>query len=248
MTTQYAINRGQRIAYEVHGAGRTPVVLQHAFLRNRHSWKTFGYVDALASRFMVITVDSLGHGDSDKPPERALYTRKARVDDVTAVLDDLNIARAHYVGYSMGSWLGLGLLAWRPERLLSATLGGFDPAPGAMLPPAITIDVFLDMARAVAPDAVAWVTPEIKPALAACLDALRVHDVPADVVMTSKVPLHFWTGSEDSCFAALKALHAKVPGAALTVVPGDHAGAMARSRRESAEGISKFLTRRSPSP
>ena len=96
-----------------------------------------------------------------------------------------------------------------------------------MLPPAITIDVFLDMARAVAPDAVAWVAPEIKPALAACLDALRVHDVPAEVVTASKVPLHFWTGSEDTCFAALKALHAQIPSTALTVVPGDHAGAIA---------------------
>ena len=100
---KYARNRGHRIAYDRIGQGPT-VVLQHGFLDNRQSWKLLGYVDALADKFTVITVDSLGHGDSDKPSDAGCYVRQQRADDIVAVLNAESIDQAHYVGYSMGGW------------------------------------------------------------------------------------------------------------------------------------------------
>ncbi len=119
---KYATNRDQRIAYDMTGVGPA-VVLQHGFLDSRKSWAELGYVEALADKHTVICVDSLGHGDSDKPVEQGLYVREQRADDIVAVLDAEEIGRAHFVGYSMGGWLGTGLLAHRADRLLSITVG-----------------------------------------------------------------------------------------------------------------------------
>ncbi|UGY20676.1 hypothetical protein HAP48_0028995 [Bradyrhizobium septentrionale] len=45
-------------------------------------------VDALADRFRVVCVDSLGHGLSDKPADPALYNQAQRAGDIVAVIDD----------------------------------------------------------------------------------------------------------------------------------------------------------------
>jgi len=236
---KHAINRGQSIAYEVFGNGRTAVILQHGFLRNRHVWSQFGYVDALAQDFTVIAVDSLGHGDSSKPHDPACYARAERTGDITAVLDAENIERAHYAGYSMGGWLGIGMVAHKSQRLLSATIGGFDPYPEAALMPGLDIDRFLAMARAAVPETVAWVTDDVKPALAACFAEIQKKELPVSALTESKVPLHLWTGSEDSTFAPLKRLHTEIPDSSLSIVSGDHPGAMAN--KDSVTALRKFL-------
>lgn len=239
MSVRYATNMGESIAYEVSGHGRAAVVLQHAFLRNRRTWKDMGYVDALAGDFTVIAIDSLAHGESSAPLVAARYRRDARADDIAAVLDAEGIGQAHYVGYSMGAWLGIGMLAHKPARLLSLTLGAFDPDPGGMAQPAF--ETFFAMASKMVPDAVAWVTPERKPALALCFDVIGVRDIPADVVSNAAVPLHLWTGADDTTHLPFQELHARVAGSTLSVVPGNHATAM--SARESVTAVREFLVR-----
>jgi pimeloyl-ACP methyl ester carboxylesterase len=239
MSVRYATNLGNRIAYEIFGRGRDTVVLQHAFLRHRRVWKDLGYVDALADDFRIVAIDSLAHGESDAPLEAPRYLREARSGDVVAVLDAEGIAKAHYVGYSMGAWLGIGMLAHRVDRLLSLTLGAFDPEPGSMPEP--QFEFFLAMAAKVAPDAVGWVTPEKKPALALCFDAIKVRDIPAGVVLDAAVPIHLWTGSEDTTHEPFKKHHARIPGSTLSVVPGNHATAM--SAKESVPAVRDFLVR-----
>ena len=86
---KYATHRGYRIAYDVEGDG-PPVVLQHGLLDNRKRWAEVGYVAGLADSYRVICVDSLGHGDSDKPKEEALYQREQRAGDIAAVLARLH--------------------------------------------------------------------------------------------------------------------------------------------------------------
>src|SRR5215472_1048966 len=149
MSVRYATNLGNKIAYEIFGSGHNVVVLQHAFLRNRRTWKDLGYIDSLADDFTIVAIDSLAHGESDAPRGARRYLREARSGDIAAVLDAEGIAKAHYVGYSMGGWLGIGMLAHRAERLLSLTLGAFDPEPGSMPEP--EFEFFLAMASKVAP-------------------------------------------------------------------------------------------------
>jgi len=237
---KYAINRGQRIAYEVFGRGPA-VILQHGFLRRRQIWEEMGYVDVLTNEFTVITVDSLGHGQSDKPTVTVQYKREARVNDITAILDAEEIDKAHYVGYSMGSWMGMGLLRNQLDRLLSITLGGFDPTVNKVLHPDLTIDQCLDLARLTVPEAVAWVTPEMKPGLTGCLEAMKIQEIAVETLLESSLPVNLWVGREDTCFEALNNLHSQIRGSTFTDVPGDHTGAMVTSSRISASGIRNFL-------
>lgn len=97
----YADNNGVRIHYKVEGEGR-PLVLQHGSTSSIQAWYQNGYVEPLKPHYQLILVDARGHGDSDKPHDRALYALPLRVSDIVAVLDDLNIQKAHYWGYSMG--------------------------------------------------------------------------------------------------------------------------------------------------
>jgi pimeloyl-ACP methyl ester carboxylesterase len=116
---------GVGIHYTVEGAGE-PVILIHGFsLDIVSNWVQPGIVKALSDRYEVIAIDLRGHGESDKPRHAAAYGR-ALVDDLIRLMDHLEIAKAHMVGYSMGGELALALLAEHPGRIISATIG----APG----------------------------------------------------------------------------------------------------------------------
>ena len=65
-------HQGHRIAYDVYGEGDRPLVLIHGLLVNRHMFDRLA--PAMADRGnRVITVDLLGHGESDQPPEMVNY-------------------------------------------------------------------------------------------------------------------------------------------------------------------------------
>jgi 3-oxoadipate enol-lactonase len=72
-------------------------------------------MDALAARFRVIRFDQRGHGRSPVPP--GPYALSDLGADVVALLDRLEIARAHLTGLSLGGmtamWLGINA----PERI-----------------------------------------------------------------------------------------------------------------------------------
>ena len=118
---------GVRIRYRTVGRGE-PVVLVHGFTGRLEGWFESGLAPALAERFRVIAFDCRGHGLSDKPHDPAQYGPEMGYD-LIRLLDHLELQRAHAVGYSMGAHILAHLLATRPERLLSATLGG---APGRL--------------------------------------------------------------------------------------------------------------------
>jgi pimeloyl-ACP methyl ester carboxylesterase len=119
----YANNHNIRIHYRVEGEG-PPLVLQHGYTQNLEHWYQCGYVDALKARYRLVLVDARGHGDSDKPHERAAYAWPVGVTDVLAVLDALGIRQALYWGYSMGGAIGFGALTIAPERIIALVAGG----------------------------------------------------------------------------------------------------------------------------
>ena len=75
------------------------MLLQHGLLSQKKSWEDVGYVNGLMANFRIITVDSLGHGNSDKPSDPRLYGRKQRAGDIVAVLDAESVESVHYIGY-----------------------------------------------------------------------------------------------------------------------------------------------------
>jgi len=69
---------------------------------------------ALTQIFRVIRYDRRGHGKSSVPPGPYSMERFGR--DVLAILDDLNIAKTHWCGLSMGGMVGQWLGASAPDR------------------------------------------------------------------------------------------------------------------------------------
>lgn len=133
---QYFDSAGVKIFYTDEGPREAdPVILVHGFGANADlNWRAPGIVDMLDKEFRVITLDNRGHGLSDKPHEADQYGIEM-VEDIVRLMDHLKIAKAHVVGYSMGSFITLRLIASHPDRLLSAmTCGaGWRKAEGADL-------------------------------------------------------------------------------------------------------------------
>lgn len=73
-------------------------------------------VAALADSHRVIALDLPGFGDSDKPL-RAAYDAPYFADAVLALLDELDLERAHLVGNSMGGRVAIELALMHPERV-----------------------------------------------------------------------------------------------------------------------------------
>lgn len=79
----------------------------------------YGFVDALSKQYRLILVDARGHGLSDKPRDPVAYGRAQMAGDVTAVLDELHVERAHFLGFSLGGYMGVDMAQLAPDRLLS---------------------------------------------------------------------------------------------------------------------------------
>ena len=115
---------GIQIHYVDRGVGE-PVVLIHGFTGSygRH-WESPGVSAALgAAGYHVIAMDCRGHGQSGKPLRVSQYGLEM-VRDVVRLLDQLNLERAHLVGYSMGGAVANQMLVEYPDCLLTATLLG----------------------------------------------------------------------------------------------------------------------------
>jgi pimeloyl-ACP methyl ester carboxylesterase len=237
----FAIHRGQRIHFTVHGAGDV-VVLQHGLLLDCKSWDQGGIVKALTDRFRVVCIDSLGHGLSDKPFDAGLYGQEERAGDVVAVLDAIGCERAHVVGHSMGGWIAVGLAKFRPERLASLVVGGWDVLQG--LPEGrkgrLRFEDFMAFARRTAPGLTEWITTDFEPGIRACFDALYELDGAGAALSSVGVPVMLWNGRNDPVHDNMQAFSA-TEGLKFLSVAGDHLGIIFSHGVESARGIGSFL-------
>lgn len=240
----FVTNREQRIHYTVEGSGPL-VILQHGLLSNASGWAESGYVASLSDRFTVACVDSLGHGESDKPSESEAYALPHRARDLVAVMDDLGRERAHLLGYSMGAWMSVGVARYHPERLASLILGGWDFACGMQtVADAIGIadfpfEMLLEGARSMAPELTQWITPEVEPGLANCFAMLSDIEGGTEAISALDVPVLLWNGKEDPYHAPMQTI-AGPRGLAFLSTGGDHFGAFLASD-EPIAGIREFL-------
>ena len=119
---------GVKLHYEETGSG-VPVLFVHEFAGDHRSWEP--QVRALSRRYRCITYAARGYPPSDVPEEQAAYSQARAVDDAVAVLDALDVDRAHVVGLSMGGFATLHLGLRHPERarslVVSATGYGAQP-------------------------------------------------------------------------------------------------------------------------
>jgi pimeloyl-ACP methyl ester carboxylesterase len=98
--------------------------LFHPSLSSSQVWHDLGYVEALSQDWKLILIDARGHGESEKPVVEESYSMPRMVDDVTSVLDALEVQTAHFFGYSLGGRVAFGCGAFAPERFRSLIIGG----------------------------------------------------------------------------------------------------------------------------
>jgi 3-oxoadipate enol-lactonase len=89
-------------------------------------WRAGGYVTGLAGH-LVVLVDHCGHGASESANDPARYMPAAFAADVLAVLNDLDIDRFAFMGYSDGARVGYELGARHRDRVVAlVSLGGVE--------------------------------------------------------------------------------------------------------------------------
>jgi len=241
----FAKGRGCNIYYEVEGSGPL-LVLQHGIFRDQAFWKDAGYVEALKDDFTVATVDSLGHGQSDRPAEAARYRAVERAGDIVAVIDALGADKAHVLGYSMGGWIAAGVARHFPDRLASLAIGGWDCVEGLkhFLQAAgidESFDALLQICRQALPsDVMEWVTDDEIPGLAHCYEQLFDLNGSAQAVIELDAPVLLWAGEEDACYRPMFSF-AKQHNFDFLPVPGDHAGAEVNGARHVAPALRRTL-------
>jgi pimeloyl-ACP methyl ester carboxylesterase len=107
---------GRELAYSSYGDGRRVVVLLHGLLFSRYMHDALAR--ALAERgHRVLTLDLLGHGESDRPPDMWRYSMTEFGREVVALLDHLEIDEAAVMGTSLGANTTLEVASLAPERL-----------------------------------------------------------------------------------------------------------------------------------
>jgi pimeloyl-ACP methyl ester carboxylesterase len=239
----FVSNRGQRIHYSVDGSGPL-IVLQHGLLMDAASWAGSGLVAALAERFCVACIDSLGHGLSDKPSDPELYAQRQRAGDIVAVIDALGYRRAHLLGYSMGGWIAVAVARYHPDRISTLVIGGWDPVNGLPAGPGgpVTFDPFMILARRAAPELTGWVTPDIKPAVRACFEALSQLDGACETIKAATFPVLFWQGQNDTGHDRMQAF-AAANGFAFLSSTGDHIAAVLKPEPDAIQRIRSFFER-----
>ncbi len=122
---------GSRVYFEDDSGDGDAVVLHGGILDSVELLRASNIARALkelpTGEFRLIYVDHRGVGRSDKPHEVEAYAMELRVADAVAVLDELGIERAHFVGTSYGGRLGFGIGEHAPDRVLSLVIGGQQP-------------------------------------------------------------------------------------------------------------------------
>ena len=122
----FANNEGVKIHYQVEGKG-TPIVLVTGFTGSIDIWYNFSYVESLKQKYQLILIDKRGHGKSGKPYNPEDYLQEKLTSDIIAVMDELQVDKAHFWGYSYGGYIGLILAKHYPDRFHSFILGGVSP-------------------------------------------------------------------------------------------------------------------------
>ena len=105
------------IAYSDTGKG-TAIVLLHGFLENQKMWNN--YIPFFSKKNRVITIDLLGHGETECLGY--VHSMEDNADAVHAVLAELRIRKAIFVGHSMGGYIALAFAELYPDTVKGLVL------------------------------------------------------------------------------------------------------------------------------
>ncbi|MFT7463213.1 MAG: pimeloyl-ACP methyl ester carboxylesterase [Pseudohongiellaceae bacterium] len=131
---------GLKLHYVDEGSG-APLLMVHG----NPSW-SFLYrnlITALSGEYRCIAPDHMGCGRSDKPgDDRYEYTLQSRVDDLTRLVDSLELERVTLVVHDWGGMIGWAWAVQNPERVERLVLfntGAFPLPKDARFPASLTL-------------------------------------------------------------------------------------------------------------
>ncbi len=118
--------------YEEHGSGAETVVFGHSLMFNCRMFDD--QVNALKDRYRCVTFDFRGQGQSEVTANG--YDMETLTEDAVAIIQQLDCAPCHYLGFSMGGFVGLRLAMRHTELLKSLILvdTSAEPEPADNLP------------------------------------------------------------------------------------------------------------------
>ena len=102
--------KNTKISFSDDGKG-SAVVLLHGFLENKTMWDK--YISALSKNHRVISIDLLGHGETECLGY--VHTMEDQADMIFAVLISLRIRKIVFVGHSMGGYVALAFAELYPD-------------------------------------------------------------------------------------------------------------------------------------
>jgi pimeloyl-ACP methyl ester carboxylesterase len=112
---------GIKLFYEETGTG-TPIVFVHEFAGDTRSYEP--QIRYFCRRYRCIAYNARGFPPSDVPTDGEKYSQDRARDDIRAVLDALEIDKAHIVGLSMGGFATLHFGFTYPDRARSLVVAG----------------------------------------------------------------------------------------------------------------------------
>jgi 3-oxoadipate enol-lactonase len=197
-------------------------------------------IPVLSQHFRVVRYDARGHGASPVPA--GPYSIDDLADDVVALLDHLDVGRAHVVGLSIGGMAALRLAAREPDRVdrlvvlcASAYLTPSQPwadraaqvraqGPGSIAP-TVVARWLTEPYKAAHPDdlaaLVAMLSAQPWEGYASSCTAIETMDLRADLPLIT-APTLVISGADDPSIPTphQEAIAAAIPGARLHILDG----------------------------
>lgn len=115
---RYCDATGFRQHYVDEGTGR-PILLLHGQPTWGYIFRNF--IPPLSATHRVIVPDHMGFGKSETPPDRE-YTLRTHVENLTALIDALDLRNMTLVMQDWGGPIGVGYAVRHPERIHSLVL------------------------------------------------------------------------------------------------------------------------------
>ena len=123
----FRVRDGLKLHYRDYpgAADRLPLLCLPGLTRNARDFEAFAEAHSLNRR--VIALDFRGRGLSEHDPVAARYTPPTYAADVIELLDQLGVARAIFVGTSLGGLVTMAIAATAPQRIAAAILNDVGP-------------------------------------------------------------------------------------------------------------------------
>lgn len=192
-----------------------PLILLHG---NGEDSSYFAHqMEPFAAHFRVIAVDTRGHGRT--PRGETTFTIRQFAEDLLAFMDLHGIAKAHLLGFSDGGNIAMVFAMAHPERVGKLILDGANlDASGVKRSVQIPIEIGYRFAKFFAGK-----SPEARKNAEMLGLMVNDPDVRPDELSRIQAPTLVIAGDKDMIKAShTRLIASRIPGAQLTILPGDH--------------------------